>query len=274
MLSPPSRMATSIMMSLFLMSIGFMVVSNRRRCRGALRALCPQEYDKIDAQHSFSAAGLTIRFEYVVDRWRHVIRLSGSNGAGACSTCDCDTAEIASVEGTADDFSPASPVFQELQVEEIDAATREFQLFGRCGKIICSTAVRIGPAGIEFDTCTRHPANASAGIVSSTYAVVSNGKSRQTLSSAEKAEFTVELAPRHRLILEALDFATTASRLDAKKSDGSDHADAGNRCLLTPTVDGFAVTVARMGVAETAIHRPVAATMRWKYRIRRLDVPD
>jgi len=91
-------------------------------------------------------AGFWLRFERVLDRWRHVIE-PGEGGAWG----------ISSVEGAAEDPCPSSPAYQDLWFEDRGGACCEIQLMGQAGGSIYSAAVAVDETAgcVSFDVCAR-----------------------------------------------------------------------------------------------------------------------
>jgi hypothetical protein len=87
-----------------------------------------------------------LRFERVVDRWRHVVE----SVPGGCWS-------LMSVEGGPDEPCPESPAFQDLWFEDRGGGGCEIQLMGQAGGTIYSAAVAVDESDwrITFDVCAR-----------------------------------------------------------------------------------------------------------------------
>ncbi len=107
---------------------------------------------------------IKLTWEYSDDRWRHVLSLLRG---------DAWEPLLTSVEGTAADDFPASPVFQELLLEQKQSDLCEVQLFGRSGKILFAAAVTLDATKqiVEFDISARLRSGVTYERLSSTYAV-------------------------------------------------------------------------------------------------------
>lgn len=87
-----------------------------------------------------------LRFERVVDRWRHKIESVG------------DVAwSLTSVEGSPDEPCPESPAYQDLWLEDRGGARCEIQLMGQAGGTIYSAAIEVdeSQSRVTFDVCAR-----------------------------------------------------------------------------------------------------------------------
>ncbi len=90
--------------------------------------------------------GFWLRFERVVDRWRHVIECV-EGGFWSWT----------SMEGAAEDACPSSPAYQDLWFEDRGEACCEIQLMGQAGGAIYSAAVAVDEIErrVNFDVCAR-----------------------------------------------------------------------------------------------------------------------
>ncbi|QDT49653.1 hypothetical protein Pan258_37080 [Symmachiella dynata] len=86
--------------------------------------------------------------ELTADRWQHT--LSVSTGGKWVDV-------LSSLEGSPQDESPASPVFQELLLDEKHAQLTEVQMFGRSGKCLYAVAVGMNTETkiLDFDVSAR-----------------------------------------------------------------------------------------------------------------------
>lgn len=109
-----------------------------------------------------STEQLRLECELSADRWQHTISVpSGSKWVDV----------LTSVEGSPQDELPASPVFQELLLDEKHAHLTEVQLFGRSGNCMYAVAVAMNTETkiLDFDVSARFVGSEVPTRVTSTY---------------------------------------------------------------------------------------------------------
>jgi hypothetical protein len=175
----------------------------------------------------------SIEFQWARDRWLHVVRHSNADYAS----------EFRSVEGEPNADSPLSPVFQELQVEQPEPGVTEFQAFGRCGRTVCSAAIRISNAGVLFDVCMRNQSAAAPTCRLSTYDLSVASRDSSSPRNGQRSAATLSSA----FLADEID-----SRCAAPEIVCEERPNAGPRCFIA---------------AQGPQIAPQNRTVRWRYRI-------